>query len=775
MCTSKAGASGSRDSVGVKRQTVPVQPIESEALGTMLVLYLEAIAIYLDVDLTRDIKCVKARVANEGFGFLAKTLPRYLSWLRMCQEKEKVVPCPGFKTIRRRDWKLKTPSFLRGLSRLLIDDSDQLIFLADPGERERQQFAYRAISVICQTFGKKYEVPLSDFRMDLQKVETLRADHDDRFQIDDLIDFLDGPDAAILDYVKEDLSAVFEPYEHVGLFEEDGEVLWGKHTHEFDAFEAVPAHGAGAVSYPCKQHEKFTDFMGFPPHFKNLGEYEDCLYLPGEATAFGPPFNPDRKERYDLAIGGVGRLELVPKDAEKGRGVNLEMKEFMFPQQSARKSLYAWLESSPMTRDRVNFTNQTINQKLALQASRDGKLVTADFSEASESVTRVLINNTFDPRELEWLNPLRSRFTRTTISSSPTDVNVEENIGTNSRCKLDRMIRKAGLSWPDSHFMLKDCISDTRPRSVVNGEQTVLFAENEKYAPMGSALCFPVEALIFWAVTRAVIKHELILQSEEDAIAEEISKVWIYGDDLIFPVRYFERVVEVFSQLRIRLNEKKSFHYGPFRESCGVDAYDGLDVSPTCRITTRLPIRSLHTTDSNHARSLVAWIEYANMFEADGFPTVAKYIRRTVTTQYPSAKSIPRLAEEYLAGGLFWLDYDGWTIEEFLSSPGMRDEQDRRGYFSCGRSVLDPSFDPKKDGVKPSYSRKEYKIGPVPPYFQGKIRRNWTQSITQYRADISENERRLRYYSEGSESPGATNWFADKNSFGLKRPTIFFS
>lgn len=765
MSSEHSCASDSK-SVGVKRRKIQGQVEEHIVLGEMLKLYMQAVATYLDIDLTRDIKCVAARVEKEGLGFLAKTLPRYLEWLRLCWEKEQYTPCPGFKTVKAKRWTKPYPSFLSGLVEFVANDDGSLIFHADPGLRERQGFACRAISQICQSFGKKYEFPLEDDVLERQKIETLRSDHEDVFGIDDLIDFLDGPDAVVLDYVREDLSEVFAPYKHVGVYtDEDGGLAWGEHEHVFDALATVPRHGAGAVSYPCEPHEKYTNFMGFPPDFNALGEFEDCLYLPGEATAFGPPFIPNRKEKRDLLIGGVGRLELVPKDATKGRGIILEMKEFMFPQQMLREAMYAWLESCPRTRGHVNFTDQTINQRHALKSSKTGLMATADLVRASDSVTRVHIDNSFDVGMLEVLNPLRSRYTRATISNaSNLAYNGERSSGRNAAVELDELLHGLDSTYPSSAFKTTDCISHSRSEGVVKErDETVLFAENKKYAPMGSALCFPVEALFFWAVTRAVIRHACDNDSSLDRA--DMQAVWIYGDDLVFPVRYFDRVAEVFGSLLVKFNMRKSFSKGPFRESCGVDAYDGIDITPSCRISTRLPFRSLHSTDSDHARSLVAWIEYANLFEADGFPSVSRYIRRTVCVQYPSAKSIPRLTTEYNVGGLFWLDYDGWTVSDYLKR--MRNEQDRRRYFSCTRSTLDSSFDPLKDDVKP--------ILVHPPFYQGKVNRTWAQSISHYRADISENERRLRYYSEGSENTLAGYWFPDKSSFVLRRKTAFFS
>jgi hypothetical protein len=707
--------------VGVKRRKLSELDKETRFLLEGLHKYIQEVEVYLDIDLSNDYKCIRGRVLSEGFGFMSKTLPRFLKWVRRCQENECFKPCPGFKRHRTKRWTKPYPRFLHGLVEFLSDGDGNLIFHADSTLRERQGFAYTAISTICQTFGAKYELPLPQETLNAQIRATFEADKDQRFDFNDLVDFLGSENARIFDLAKDIITETFSPYFHYGVYEEDGEKLYGLHKHELDLYGSPPRHGTGAVAFPCKPHEKYTHFMGFPPHFKALGNFEDLLYLPGECTDFRKPYNAPHKERSALAYGGVGRFEIVPKNAEKGRGINLEMKEFQFPQQVVKDALYAWLESCPRSSGHVNFTDQRINQRLALEASRRPKYATVDLVEASESGTRVHIDNLFSGNVeiLEALNTLRSRFTRAVIRTQ----------------------------------------SDSGEGEV----EEVLFQENNKYAPMGSALCFPVEAVLFWALTRAVIQYELEQGNSEDR--GDHKEVWVYGDDLIFPVRYYAKVAEVFGLLGLKINEEKSFYRGPFRESCGVDAYDGIDVTPTCRLSTRLPFRDLHTTDSDHARSLVAWIEYANLFEEDGFPSVARHIRRTVCDQYPSAKSIPRLTTQYPSGGLFWLDYNGWDVREYISN--MCDERDKRGHFSCGRSTLDSSYDPVYDEVAPKHV--------VFPFYQGKVKRTWGQSSNQYRADITENVRRLRYYCEGSEGPEASYWFSDKSDFCLRRQNRFFS
>jgi len=88
----------------------------------------------------------------------------------------------------------------------------------------------------------------------------------------------------------------------------------------------------------------------------------------------------------------------------------------------------------------------------------------------------------------------------------------------------------------------------------------------EKFSAMGNGYTFPLETLIFWALASSCC-------SEEDDVS-------VYGDDIIVPSDRFSDVVEVLRYAGFNVNPKKSFASGPFRESCGHDYFEGIDVRP---------------------------------------------------------------------------------------------------------------------------------------------------------------------------------------------------
>jgi hypothetical protein len=54
----------------------------------------------------------------------------------------------------------------------------------------------------------------------------------------------------------------------------------------------------------------------------------------------------------------------------------------------------------------------------------------------------------------------------------------------------------------------------------------------------------------------------------------------VFGDDIIVPSSEYDEIASVLSMAGLIVNHDKSFHSGPFRESCGGDYFNGYDVTP---------------------------------------------------------------------------------------------------------------------------------------------------------------------------------------------------
>jgi hypothetical protein len=137
-----------------------------------------------------------------------------------------------------------------------------------------------------------------------------------------------------------------------------------------------------------------------------------------------------------------------------------------------------------------------------------------------------------------------------------------------------------------------------------------------------------MEAIVFWSICKAALE-----------LSGCLSPVYVYGDDLILPSRHAKRVIAALHGLGLRVNVKKSFIHGHFRESCGVDAYHGVDATAPCRLKKRFPFRKEQAragfSDTEAAPLVEAWIAYSNAFWAYGFKGVAENIRQRLASEYP--------------------------------------------------------------------------------------------------------------------------------------------
>lgn len=91
----------------------------------------------------------------------------------------------------------------------------------------------------------------------------------------------------------------------------------------------------------------------------------------------------------------------------------------------------------------------------------------------------------------------------------------------------------------------------------------------KKFAPMGSSLCFPIMALSIWAILTA---------AAPDADTED--GILVYGDDVIVPTAYAEDAMKQLESFGLAINRDKSCTKGLFRESCGHDSFQGVNVTP---------------------------------------------------------------------------------------------------------------------------------------------------------------------------------------------------
>jgi hypothetical protein len=320
----------------------------------------------------------------------------------------------------------------------------------------------------------------------------------------------------------------------------------------FDPLDITPSHGPGAVATKQKQWDKFL--------WSNIAKRLSDFY---PLDAYFCASMGDVCDSYK-AFGSIGdedlpaRVILVPKDSRGPRLISAEPVDFQWIQQGLSRSIVRVVERHPLTKGRVNFTKQDYNRHLALVASYDGELATLDLKEASDRVHLELVRALFPESLVKALEACRSSATR----------------------------------LPDG---------------------TVL--PLLKFAPMGSALCFPIMAVTIWSLLYGSTRDSQIRKN-----------LFVYGDDVIVPSSFAEHAMATLEAFGLLINRNKSCYQGFFRESCGVDAFLGENVTPV-----RL------RTVWNHRRSpsvYTSWIAYANSFYDIGWCNAYDYVVSSLESIY---------------------------------------------------------------------------------------------------------------------------------------------
>lgn len=89
------------------------------------------------------------------------------------------------------------------------------------------------------------------------------------------------------------------------------------------------------------------------------------------------------------------------------------------------------------------------------------------------------------------------------------------------------------------------------------------------FSTMGNGATFPLETLLFWALCVSCC----------DELGLSTDMVTVFGDDCIIPSKAFNLLNEVARSIGWCMNTSKSYSTGPFRESCGMDAYRGFRIN----------------------------------------------------------------------------------------------------------------------------------------------------------------------------------------------------
>jgi hypothetical protein len=299
------------------------------------------------------------------------------------------------------------------------------------------------------------------------------------------------------------------------------------------------------------------------------------------------------------------RVISVPKTLKTPRIIAVEPTAMQYSQQAIAEVLVGYLEGvdNPL-RSLVGFRDQGVNRLMAQKGSLTGTLATLDLSEASDRVSNQLV--------------------RALVADFP---NVGEGLDATRSRKAD-----------------------------VPGFGVIRLA---KYASMGSALCFPVEAMVFCTIVFMGIEQALSRRVTRNDVVSFLGQVRVYGDDIIVPADYAASVIRSLEDFGLRVNADKSFWTGRFRESCGKEYFAGDDVSI-------VRCRSIPPTSRKDAPELISWVSMRNQFYSSGYWRVARAIDEFLGQIMP----LPLVAESSsVLGRKSFLGYETQKYSKFTHAP----------------------------------------------------------------------------------------------------------
>lgn len=561
----------------------------------------------LRVDSDRDYKRLLSIVDGGGLRFIFETLPAFGKHFDCALRDQRLIPSglPHFRGYRRGG---AIPRLFKGLLLRVFDDNG--VLRSDPdiqciGFVRQLCFAAKRFRVPCE--------PSSTWRQvdEFIKIDGEIVSPSLNWDCDDL--GLDSsPDLQLVDRVESRPSsnplfgeecldarssspsyAALESVQRVS----DCIVAW---FGRFNPTEWSARHGPGAVSDLKDKSWKY-DFPNWSDKleavfpmcefgFASLMHWVDHASHPVESQSFFVNNCPP------------ARLLAVPKAYAGPRLIAAEPTSHQWCQQVVRDFLMSKVPTSPIQKS-VSFTDQTLNAKLALEASHSESHATIDLSSASDRISCWLVERIFrrSPSLLLAFHSVRTRWIRQEID-----------------------------------------------------EKSPKFVKLRKFSTMGSALTFPVQTILFCCIAIGVLLHSRGMPVRYATIKWASRQVRVFGDDIIVPNDVMAATVEMLEYLGLEVNRNKTFGTGKFRESCGMDAYDGHDV-------TKVSVLSAPSVSAPD--SILSSVDLQrNLLERGWFAT-SQYVRTTV-------ERLGRFAFRDVAvgsGSIGWYSFAGFDTKGLKS------------------------------------------------------------------------------------------------------------
>jgi hypothetical protein len=250
----------------------------------------------------------------------------------------------------------------------------------------------------------------------------------------------------------------------------------------------------------------------------------------------------------------------VPKTMKTPRIIAIEPTAMQYAQQGLLEAMREGIKQDHLLNSFIGLDDQTPNQRLCREGSLTQDLATLDLSEASDRVSSEIV----------------------------------------------RVLLRDHRHFRNAVFACR-----SRTARLPSGDLLDL----AKFASMGSALCFPMEAAVFLTAIFVGIEQDLGHLITRRDIESYVGRVRVFGDDIIVPSDHVRSVIASLEYFGLKVNRRKSFWKGKFRESCGKEYYGGTDVSIVrCRRvlpSSRRDVREVVSTVSLRNQLFIAGHERA--------------------------------------------------------------------------------------------------------------------------------------------------------------------
>lgn len=524
----------------------------------------------LETEFERDLTRLHAAVDARGIAVYLLDLPAIGKHLDRCLANGEY-KVSGLPLTKRFSGTVVIPKFLRGLYLLVFDGSGSL----------KENYDVQAIFFLRQILfaAKKASVPCSSAKVATEVVAFYEVDRnlpepewfwkDSTFSLDSVRETYHG-------FSKSDLYRARVDAAPAGYRERLSRLLarldivsslvacsLGAYTPADWKFR----HGPGAISESTGPSNKYC-WENWSDHLENAFPIADYGFHSLSSWAHDSHRLECLGSREPRA-----RMVAVPKSYSKPRLIAAEPKAHQWCQQNlwhyfAQRADDCWI------RNFIRFRDQSHNQRLCSLGASSGALATVDLSAASDRVTCHAVGQLF-------------------------------------------------RSNPSLLLSLKACRTHLIEQQLTHDAPELI--ELRKFSTMGNACTFPVESLMFLSICLSSVLEARQRPLRYEEVLNLAGEVAVFGDDLIVPTESRELLFAALEILDFKVNLDKSFWTGRFRESCGVDSYAGVDVTPAY----------WKAPNSGGPESVAMTVETSNNFYKKYMLESARVIASTVPSDCP--------------------------------------------------------------------------------------------------------------------------------------------